>query len=94
MPVAQEIPRGTPMTDQPSQRAMKAAKLFCREDASDQAAIATQIDAEFPAYLEIREALERCATLLEIANVGGKSTYASEVRIAAQAALAKARKEK
>lgn len=86
-------------TDPPSQRALKAAELFCREDVSDQTAIAAQIDAQFPAYLEIREALR------EITEAGREiegnldctepDTRAFSMAMdQAEAALAKAREEK
>lgn len=39
---------------------------------------------------ELLEMLTRCVKLLEIANIAGKSTYASDVRMGAQAAIAKA----
>lgn len=82
-----------------------AAALFCRENTSDQTAIAAQIDAQFPAYLEIREALERIQSMMHCAANGGLKTPGKpdkvgdckrvmrEARGLAEAALAKARKD-
>lgn len=87
------------MTDQPSQRAMKGAALFCREDATDQAAIAAQIDEAFPAYLEIREALEAAMPFLKRfaehceERFGIIAVDLGGTIVKAEAALAKARKD-
>lgn len=97
------------MTNQPSQRAMKAAQILCDElqRISDSGKLVTHklvphvdlvaqgIDAEFPAYLEIREALEQMHALFDYEQNDLPEVKAEKdaVIAKAEAALAKARKD-
>lgn len=91
-------------TDQPSHRAMKAATTIHQiwrewkaignphHDGFDKLGCAAIIDQEFPAYLEIREALERVAnTPHQSRTINHHAEHCP--KCIAEAALAKARKE-